>query len=154
MNARCILSRPGSNGAGRSRRRGAAMVEGAIVAGMFLTFLVGVMDVAQVLFLDHLLTERVRVGARHAALHGGTAQTIANVVRFNASVPRDGAQPMLGVEAGMVSVVRLDADTPSDRYLVSITAYRTRTFSPLFYGRIGPKTFQATAPVESMGQTD
>ena len=51
----------------RNRRRGHAMLEGALVLMIFLSFLIGTLDFAQFLYFHQSLVERVRMAARYCA---------------------------------------------------------------------------------------
>src|SRR3954454_10658349 len=55
------------------RRRGAVMVEVAIVLMVFLTLIFGMLDLAIAVFRRHLISEAARMGARQAAVHGSLA---------------------------------------------------------------------------------
>ncbi len=61
---------------GRRDRRGAAMLEFAIVAPVLLALLLGIVEVARFLFLHHVLLTAVREGARLGAVTpmGSTAE--------------------------------------------------------------------------------
>jgi Flp pilus assembly protein TadG len=51
------------------RRRGASIVEFALVCGLCLMLLLGVIDFGRILFVNHLLTNAAREGARYAVVH-------------------------------------------------------------------------------------
>jgi len=51
----------------RRARAGSTLVEASIVLVLFLVLLIGILDVGQVMFFHHVLTQRVRAGARYAA---------------------------------------------------------------------------------------
>ncbi len=59
-----------------SRRRlgdsGQAMVESALVFGLFLTMLVGMLEIGRTVWIYETLTHAARSGARFAMLHGAT----------------------------------------------------------------------------------
>lgn len=58
----------------RGKRRGAAIVEMALVAGVFFLFLFGIFEYCRLLFVMHLTTNAARDGVRFAVVHtnGGT----------------------------------------------------------------------------------
>ena len=49
---------------------GQSMVESALVLGLFITMLVGMMDFGRVLWIHETLTAAARSGARYAMMHG------------------------------------------------------------------------------------
>src|SRR5262249_16785786 len=74
-----VFSRPH----GASRRRGATVVESAIVISVCLLFLFGIYEYGRLLMVKHLLENAAREGARRAVVHGNdlTTQAIQNSVR-------------------------------------------------------------------------
>ena len=56
-------------------RRGAAMVEAAIILPVFLLLIFGMIDVGMGVFRNNLLSEAARHGARQAIVHGAFAPT-------------------------------------------------------------------------------
>jgi Flp pilus assembly protein TadG len=51
-------------------RRGAALVEAAVVVPVFLTFVLGMIDLANGVFLQHGISYAARQAARQASVHG------------------------------------------------------------------------------------
>lgn len=62
------------------RRRGAAVVEFAIVSTVTLLFLFGVFEYARFVFFMQVVSNAAREGARYAAVHTGDGTTTANIV--------------------------------------------------------------------------
>jgi Flp pilus assembly protein TadG len=64
----------------KQRRRGAALVEFAVVSIVFFMFLFGIVEFAQIVWINSMLDSAAREGARYAAVHttDGSALT-ANV---------------------------------------------------------------------------
>src|SRR4051794_12079630 len=56
-----------------ARRRGAAMVEAAIVLTVFLTLIFGMLDLAIAVFRRHVISGAAGMGSGRAAVHGGLA---------------------------------------------------------------------------------
>jgi Flp pilus assembly protein TadG len=75
-------------------RRGAAVIETALVCPVLMILLVGSMDLARVLFAYGTVAEASRVGARYAMVHGAQSSspvgptandaTVASTVKANA----------------------------------------------------------------------
>ena len=59
----------------RRRSRGQSLVEFSLVIPLFLTLLVGVVDMGRVVWATSALGAAAREGARYAIVHGGTAST-------------------------------------------------------------------------------
>jgi hypothetical protein len=132
------------------RRRGSTLVESSIVLLLFLTILIGVLDFGQVLFFHHFLMDRVRVGARYAAVTNPDAAAVRNYVAYNTAAPAPGAVPLFGLDPAMVQVTRQDAGTAADRIQVKISTYNVRFLSPWLAGTFQP-SFAAVMPMESAG---
>jgi Flp pilus assembly protein TadG len=56
-------------------RRGAALVEAAVVLGLFFAIVLGMIDLGTAVFRYHLTCQASRQGARLAIVHGALAQT-------------------------------------------------------------------------------
>src|SRR3954466_11950835 len=55
------------------RRRGGVLVEAAITTSVFLTLVVGMIDLGIYVFRTHVITQAARQGARTAIVHGSLA---------------------------------------------------------------------------------
>jgi Flp pilus assembly protein TadG len=131
-------------------RTGSTLVESAIVAALFLTILLAIVDVAQALFFHQFLTDRVRAGARYAAVHTWAPQEVRNVVAFNTPTPESGAHGLFGLTPGMVEVNRYNA-AGRQRVEVKVSTFGIRFISPWLGGTLTPWPFRAVMPVESGG---
>ncbi len=60
----------------RNARRGAALVEGAVVFGVLLLFVLATLDLGLAVFRSHLITEAARHGARQAIVRGALADAL------------------------------------------------------------------------------
>ena len=78
----------------RTRNRGVAAVEFALVAPLFLLFLFGMIEFGRMVMVQQVLTNASREGARIAALDGATAASVIDTVVHHgtqAAVPIDSA---------------------------------------------------------------
>ncbi len=57
----------------RSIRPGAAIIEAAVIVMVFLTLVLGMLDLGIALFRYHIVSEAARQGARQAIVHGNLA---------------------------------------------------------------------------------
>jgi Flp pilus assembly protein TadG len=126
-------------------------VEGSIVLFLFLVLVIAILDFGQVLFLHHVLTERVRSGARYAAVHQFNTTTIQNVVAYNSTAATQNGVGLFGLTPAKVTVTRYDAGTPNDRIKVSISTYTMHFLSPWLPASFTAGPFSAVMPVESLG---
>jgi TadE-like protein len=132
----------------RRRQRGHAIMEGALVLIVFLSFLIGTLDFAQFLYFHQSLVERVRVAARYGAVNPTDTTAIKNVAVYNSSV--GGPQPLLpGLTTSLISVQLADEGTAAARVTVSITGYPFQFFSPLISGSRAAQTISATMLAET-----
>ena len=64
----------------RSRRRGTAIVEFAIVAPLFFLVILGIIEFGRMVMVQQILTNASREGARRAVLEGATAPDVETIV--------------------------------------------------------------------------
>ncbi|HXG33232.1 MAG TPA: TadE/TadG family type IV pilus assembly protein [Bryobacteraceae bacterium] len=133
-----------------NRRRGSAMLEGALVALAFLAVLIGIFDVGQILLVRQTFVARVRSAVRYGAVHPDDIPGIRNIVLYGQTTTPAGSPPgILGLTPSMVMVSRNDAGTNEDRIVVSIVNYPYRLFSPWIAGPLAAAPVTATHPVEA-----
>lgn len=70
------------------RQRGATAVEFALVLLIFLTFLLGVVDLSRMLFTWNAATEATRAGARYAVVCDDQSRTADVLARMQAMLPQ------------------------------------------------------------------
>jgi len=132
-----------------SARRGQALVESALVTGVFLTLLIGVLDVGQVLFVHQTLVERTRNALRYGAVRPFDADAIRNMFLYNQPTAPEGSEEgLFGLLPSMVQVSREDAGTSADRIVIRVTKYPFRFYTPLIAGAYEGKPIIASIPYE------
>lgn len=136
------------------RRRGAHLIETALVLVPFVFTLVGILDMGQFLFFYQTYRERVRAAARYAVVNPYDTQAITNVVLYNSPTTPPGGTALFGLTPSMVTVTRYDQGTSNDRIEVAIANPPVVFFSPLLAGYQLHPVFRAVMPVESLGATD
>jgi hypothetical protein len=132
-------------------RRGSTLVESCAVLLLFLVLLVGVLDVSQVLFFHHVLNERLRTGARYAAVHGYSVNAIRNVVACNNPAAPPGSPGLFGLTPAMVEVSRHDAGAAADRIEIRVSTFSMQFMSPWLLRDFTPGPFRVVVPAESLG---
>jgi Flp pilus assembly protein TadG len=73
----------------RRNRRGAALVETAVVLSVFLGLVFGMLDLGLAVFRRHIICEAARQGARIAAVHGYLAPTNGYAMNAWGPIPQD-----------------------------------------------------------------
>lgn len=144
------------------RQRGLHTVEFAIVGGLFLVLLFGVIEIGRLLFSLNTLDETSRRAARLAAVCPINHSAIRRVAVFNGP-ETTGASPVLpGLDAVHVHVEYLDdngarIEDPANNfnaihYVRSyIEGYEHRLLIPLFAGPVTVPAFITVLPRESLG---
>lgn len=129
------VSLPASNnkvhnlkGSFRKRRVGAAVVEFAIVAPVFMLLVFGMIEYGRMVMVQQMLTNAAREGARKAVLEGATEDAVETIVREY-------------LESGNISVedseIGVSFDPGNNRAAVSISVPFTRVSwlpTPLYLG--------------------
>ena len=128
-------------------RRGSALVESALVLLVALALLIGIGDLAQVLFVHQSLVERVREGLRYGVITYD-ASAIQNIVLYGTATPANGATPSFNLTSSMVQVSRYDVKASEDRVVITVSNYPIEFFSPWIAGRLVGKPIVAFQPME------
>jgi hypothetical protein len=132
-----------------ARQRGVAAVEFALIAGVFFTLLIGIVEFSRVLFYWNTAAEVTRLGARSAVVCDSGASIIKSRM--------EGMLPLL--KDANISVVYLptgcDSDTATARatcqsVTVSVTNVTIATVIPVMRLQIGMPPFTTTMTRESM----
>ncbi len=135
----------------RRSRQGSMFVEAGLILGAVLFTLIGILDLGQVLVFHQGLAERVRTGARWAAVNPYDPTQIKNVVVYNNPVPPAGAKPLLPyLSTDLVTTSFLDPDSPEARITVVVSNYPFRFFTPLIAGAFKAKPIAACLPIEEL----
>src|SRR5688572_14163522 len=113
------------------RRRGSFLVEASLILIVFLMVLIGILDIGQFMFFQAMLTDRVRAGARYAAVNTYDSATLKNVVVYNSPIaPQGNPAGLFGLQTSMVSANRYDPDGPSDRIEIIIANFPLAFYGP------------------------
>ena len=157
----------------KTRQRGNAAVEAALIALPFFMALIGIMNLGIGFFLNDMLHDRVRVAGRYASLHPENTAEIKNFVLYgSASAPtsisprpsgesgsssNNGSdvdlvppEPFLGLVDSNISVVRTNVGTDWERINVTVSGYQIPFFIPGFVRQVVGSPVVATLSVETM----
>jgi Flp pilus assembly protein TadG len=118
----------------RRNQRGSAMVESSLIMMVLFAIVIGIFDVAQVMYVHQGITERVRAALRYGTVNSYNESAIRNVVLYGQTAAPTGAQPSFGLTAGNVSVSRLGNNTSADRIVITVTNYSYEFLSPWIAG--------------------
>jgi Flp pilus assembly protein TadG len=139
----------------RDRRgeRGAALVEFAIGATVFLTVMFGVIEFGLLLWTHNALTDAARRGARYAVTHPQSdLSNVQNVVIYGDAVPATGAKPMVAnLSPANVAVAYNSFSVGAGRVTVSIENYDYNFVVPLVGVKVRLPRYQTTLTGESAG---
>jgi hypothetical protein len=131
-------------------QRGQAIVEGALVLLLFAGILIGILDLAQMLFVHQAFEERARNAVRYAAVRTFDADAAKNMVLYNQPTAPVGQSGYLGLTSSMVQVTRQGAaSTNDDRIVLTISNYPYEFFSFYIAGRATGKPIQVSIPFEA-----
>ena len=139
----------------RENERGAALVEFAIGATVFLAALFGVIEGGLLLWTHNALTDAARRGARYAVTHPqGQASNVQNVVIYGDPNPATGAKPLVqNLTTDNVAVAYTSFGVGAGRVTVSIENYDYNFVVPLVGVKVRLPRYQTTLTGESAGYT-
>lgn len=106
------------------------MVEFVVVLGVFLSLVLGLVCVGQVLLANYAVSQAARAGAHQAAIGGGTAAEISAVARLAAAQVLDAG---VGTRAAEATITATCPRTPCRRYdpITVSVAYSGAFWTPL-----------------------
>jgi Flp pilus assembly protein TadG len=141
----------------KDNQRGAALVEFAIGATLFLTATFGVIEFGRLLWTHNALADAARRGARYAINHSSAdADAVKNIVVYDA--PGGGTKPVVNdLQTSNVSVeYRPGAVLPygvgQGEVKVSITDYEFNFVVPLIGTKIGMPDYRTVLTAENAGE--
>ena len=118
----------------RRNNRGSAVVECSLILMLLFAILIGIFDVAQVMYVHQGITERVRAALRYGTVNAYNETAIRNVVLYGQHSVPTGAQPSFGLTAENVSVSRIGNSTAADRIVITVSNYGYEFISPWIAG--------------------
>jgi hypothetical protein len=130
-----------------ARKRGQAIVEGALVTLVLAAVLIGIFDLGLVLFIHQTFTTRVRSAVRYGVVNPYDETAIKNMVLYGQ--PTTGTSGMFGLTAAMVSVTESGLGTNDQRIVVTISGFPYRFFSPWIGGAFNGRSISASLPLET-----
>jgi hypothetical protein len=104
------------------RRKGAALVESALVSTLFATVIFGMIDVGIALFRKHVVSEAARQGARAAIVHGYFAPVDSTISAWGPSPSYYTPLSVPSVYAGSTCST-VNANDPGDELAAAIRPY-------------------------------
>jgi len=130
------------------RERGQAIFESALPLITVIVLIIGVIDCAQFLYVQHALQERVRAAVRWGAVREFDEEAVRSMVLYQQPAP--GAEkPGLGLKPANVEVRRIGQGTSSDRLTVAIVNFRYTLVTPGIAGVFtAPRPVSETLPME------
>jgi Flp pilus assembly protein TadG len=130
------------------RQRGTAMVEMALTMAVFLTLFIGILDVAQLLFIHETLSDRVRAATRAGAVYGYNDATLQNIIIYGKTTT--GRHSFYGVTASNIEIVRPAAGVDNPALSIRVTGVRYKMMTPLFSKTLRQMPIRSTRPLETV----
>ena len=153
----CKLEKLGQSS--RQRRRGAAVVEFAVVVPVFLLFVFGMIEYGRMVMVQQILTNASREGARVAVLEGSTRSDVVDwvlgycaanritITEDDVSIPQDPETANDG-DPVTVTVELTVVPCPSVTRITSLPACNPEAYSPVTVSMVGaPEPTAASAYV-------
>jgi Flp pilus assembly protein TadG len=88
----------------RCVRRGATMVEMALICGVFLMLLLGMVEIARAMWAREVITSAAREGARYAIVHGANSANPSGPGQNDPAVEARVRRHCYGLEPGRITV--------------------------------------------------
>lgn len=132
------------------RRKGSALVEGAMVLSLFMLLTASVVEFGHLLHQQQALMEQVRDAVRAGAVKSLAPEQIAAMVVFGTPQAPEGiAAGFQGLKLDDVNVQILDPGTDNQRIVVSVRAPRRRIATPFLASTLGAIELRMSSPLES-----
>jgi Flp pilus assembly protein TadG len=144
------------NPARRKRRRGAAMVEGALIFTTAIGMILFIVDMGRILLWQQFIAERARVGVRNAVVSNWDATAVANYVVYgSATAPSGQTSGFMGLTPSEVTLTKYaDSGVGDACYQVKVSNVPLVTWIPYIAGKYTLPPVTATMPVQSQGATN
>jgi hypothetical protein len=110
--------------------KGAAMLESTLCLLTFLLMTLVMVDVAQFLFIQQALTERVRDSLVRGSRVTYDEALIRRLVLYGTATPAAGQAPIFSLTSQMITVTHQINNTSEDRIRVRITGHPIRLLTP------------------------
>lgn len=135
----------------KATERGAALVEFAIAATVFLTMMFGVIEFGRALWVHNALSDAARRGARYAVIHpAGASAAVKNIVVYGDDA--GGTEPLVNnLTTANVNVSYSGFGLSAGTATVSITNYQFEFVVPIVSTSIEMPSYSTTLTAESAG---
>ena len=106
------------------------MIETSFILAAFMALVLGIVFVAQTLFVRQIFVERANEAARWGAVTGYDPQAIRNIVRYGTATPDEHATPFMGLPASEIVVGNPGCPGAQCRVSVAIPAQGIHNSEP------------------------
>lgn len=131
------------------RRKGSALIEGAMVMSLFLLLTISVVDLGHFLYQQHALVEHTRAAVRAGVVKSLTSEQIASMVVFGSPQKPDNTNlGFQGLRLENVDVKLLDRGTEEQRVVVRIRGLKRQTMTPFLAGAMETVGLEMSSPLE------
>jgi Flp pilus assembly protein TadG len=128
--------------------RGTAMVEMALTMAVFLTLFIGILDIAQLLFIHETLSDRVRAATRAGAVYGYNDATLQNIIIYGKTTA--GRHSFYGVTANNIQITRPAAGVDNPALSIRVSGVQYKMMTPLFSKTLRQMPIRSTIPLETV----
>ncbi|MCH7729705.1 MAG: pilus assembly protein [Planctomycetes bacterium] len=133
----------------RGQRRGAAVIEFAVVAPLFLLLLAGIIEFGQAFRIEHMLSNAARRGTRSAIVHGATSSEVEQKVKTQCmrtiGVDEEGVTVRITVN-GIDSEIELAEE--GDEISITVSVEYSEAGTGFFASFLSSATLSATCTME------
>lgn len=137
----------------RHNERGAALVEFAVAATVFLTLIFAVLEFGRLLWVHNALTDVTRRGARYAVNHDKSDQSLADIknVAVYGNVEGTGNPLVSGLTVDHVKVNHSGWGLGAGTVTIEIDSYDFNFVVPVIGTRLRLPAYQTTLTGENVG---
>ena len=115
--------------------QGQSLVETSLILAAFMALVLGMVFLAQTLFVKQAFAARVHDAARWGAVNSYDPQGICNLVLYGTLTPLPGATPFMGLTASEIVVANPGCPGSQCRVSVAIPLQGIRSAEPVESGR-------------------
>lgn len=134
-----------------ARRRGAAMMEAALILPLFLIFWFGIVDWGIAFFMQETIVHRANAAVRWAIVNDYDAAKIRNVLLHDDPNSSLGGTAWFSLHEPTIAVQLVGSAAANDRRIVlTVSDYQWMHFTPFFAARYFGRPLTVSMPVEDL----
>ena len=127
------------------------MVEASLIFVLATTLLIGLFDVAQVMFIHQTVVERAREAARWGTVNPYDATKITNMVLYGTPTAGTAGTELFNMSSSNVAVSHVGSGSMSDRLSITVSGYTYLLFSAAIVNTLTPHSGTTVPTVQRTG---